>query len=836
MRKLLLAALALLASSCVYAQNGQTSGILYASDFAQWSLPQGNSPTAGMIQWPTSAICTVSSNGYSFVAVKVGRPLTIIDVNPSLTETVTPVAVTTSGGSCTVTATMANVHSSYSVRSGTAGLQEAIDYSSKLVGGSVVLLTPGWTVAGGTTGMILAASGSSGVSLLDERLATICAYVWGGSSYASGGCGTGNASLNVVSLQTFAGPLAGPSFTMTGSQTANTFLAAPNGSSGAPTFRAMVASDVPTLNQNTTGTASGLSANITESQVTNLTTDLGNRALTSTTVNGHALSSNVTVSASDITTGTLPHAQLPALVSGDIPNNAANTSGTAGGLTGSPAITVSNVTDTGAQSGSGFSCLQINTAGLISNTGSTCGTGGTGFPSATDTFDVVKVNPGATPSIVTAAQEGRWDAVINGGADNTGSVDASTILNNELTTLCASSTPVRIHLAAGTYKVNSGILISATSTTCKNLVIEGDGPNTILQTTNSYGIWYDNTSGSGNEHFNGPTIRHLQIQCTAASTCLSGIRLTQTAGWVLEDLLITGFSGQTSYATGTISSTGSTINCSGCTFTSAMAADHGFIEVTNGTATSRAEIASFNSGTQLTIFASAFPTGNLGGGTAYAVVYGGDGVTLDPGTGYVQYGTIKDVYFSGNLVGIHGWCGSGGAASRVSVMGKRDYISPNPTTRITDSIGMYLCGADTFDFAAPINNVATGIVLDHAHANIIRGEVEDNSTYAAVTTCNGGVATQNCTQGAEVTSDANSHGWNNFFDGFYAYLVGTVYRFDNSTGAFNSSIIGDRSLSGQYTTHYDFYGTTTCPGNASGIPVIVNDYDCNHALVTQTVN
>jgi lysophospholipase L1-like esterase len=50
---------------------------------------------------------------------------------------------------------------------------------------------------------------------------------------------------------------------------------------------------------------------------------------TSTAVNGHALSSNVTVSASDLTTGTLPHAQLPTLLSGDIPNNAANTSGNA---------------------------------------------------------------------------------------------------------------------------------------------------------------------------------------------------------------------------------------------------------------------------------------------------------------------------------------------------------------------------------------------------------------------------------------------------------------------------------------------------------------------------
>ena len=39
-------------------------------------------------------------------------------------------------------------------------------------------------------------------------------------------------------------------------------------------------------------------------------------------------------SASNLTTGSLPHAQLPALVSTDIPNNAANTSGTAANITG----------------------------------------------------------------------------------------------------------------------------------------------------------------------------------------------------------------------------------------------------------------------------------------------------------------------------------------------------------------------------------------------------------------------------------------------------------------------------------------------------------------------
>lgn len=46
------------------------------------------------------------------------------------------------------------------------------------------------------------------------------------------------------------------------SQTANTVLAAPNGSAGTPTFRALVAADVPTLNQNTTGTAANVTGTV----------------------------------------------------------------------------------------------------------------------------------------------------------------------------------------------------------------------------------------------------------------------------------------------------------------------------------------------------------------------------------------------------------------------------------------------------------------------------------------------------------------------------------------------------------------------------------------------
>jgi len=60
------------------------------------------------------------------------------------------------------------------------------------------------------------------------------------------------------------------------------------------------------------GSAATVQTNLT-SEVTRATTAEGLLVAKTTTVNGHALSANVTVSASDITTGTLPVAQLPTI-------------------------------------------------------------------------------------------------------------------------------------------------------------------------------------------------------------------------------------------------------------------------------------------------------------------------------------------------------------------------------------------------------------------------------------------------------------------------------------------------------------------------------------------
>ena len=90
--------------------------------------------------------------------------------------------------------------------------------------------------------------------------------------------------LTSTDWTTFNGKQAALGFTPlnpTTSQTANTVYAAPNGSAGAPTFRAIVAADVPTLNQSTTGSA----ATLTTGRTVAITGDL---SYTSGSFNGSA--------------------------------------------------------------------------------------------------------------------------------------------------------------------------------------------------------------------------------------------------------------------------------------------------------------------------------------------------------------------------------------------------------------------------------------------------------------------------------------------------------------------------------------------------------------------
>jgi hypothetical protein len=93
--------------------------------------------------------------------------------------------------------------------------------------------------------------------------------VTGTSPVASSGGTTPAISLNAAYGDTL-NPYA--------SKTANYVLAAPNGSAGVPTFRAIVAGDIPTLNQNTTGSAASLSSTLAVAS--------GGTGLTATPTNG----------------------------------------------------------------------------------------------------------------------------------------------------------------------------------------------------------------------------------------------------------------------------------------------------------------------------------------------------------------------------------------------------------------------------------------------------------------------------------------------------------------------------------------------------------------------
>jgi len=114
--------------------------------------------------------------------------------------------------------------------------------------GSITVSNSGVTSAVAGTG--ISVSGATGAVTISNTGVT---SVTGTSPVVSSGGAT-----PAISLATAYGDTLNPY----ASKTANYVLAAPNGSAGVPTFRAVVAADIPTLNQNTTGTASNVTGTV----------------------------------------------------------------------------------------------------------------------------------------------------------------------------------------------------------------------------------------------------------------------------------------------------------------------------------------------------------------------------------------------------------------------------------------------------------------------------------------------------------------------------------------------------------------------------------------------
>lgn len=124
-----------------------------------------------------------------------------------------------------------------------------------------------------------------------------------------------------------------------GSKTANFVLAAPNGTAGVPTFRAVVAADIPTLNQNTTGTASNVTGTVAIANGGTGQTSRQNAmdALAGAVTSGQYLRGNGT----DVV--------MSAIQAGDVPTLNQNTTGSA-------------ATFTSTSQNSQFNSVGVNTA------------------------------------------------------------------------------------------------------------------------------------------------------------------------------------------------------------------------------------------------------------------------------------------------------------------------------------------------------------------------------------------------------------------------------------------------------------------------------------------
>jgi hypothetical protein len=155
------------------------------------------------------------------------------------------------------------------------------------------------------------------------------------------------------------------------SKTANHILAAPNGTAGVPTFRAIVAADVPTLNQSTTGNAATVTTN---ANLAGPVTSTGNTtAIANGAISNAMLANGAVANLSGTNTGdNATNSQYSGLVS-----NATHT----GDATGNVALTVKGINGT---------LLSNLTTGILKNTTST------GVPSIAVAADFPILNQNTT--------------------------------------------------------------------------------------------------------------------------------------------------------------------------------------------------------------------------------------------------------------------------------------------------------------------------------------------------------------------------------------------------------------------------------------------------------
>ena len=289
------------------------------------------------------------------------------------------------------------------------------------------------------------------------------------------------------------------------SKTANFVLAAPNGSAGVPTFRAVVAADIPILNQNTTGTASNVTGTvaIANGGTGETTRQAAMDALAGAVTSGQYLRGNGT----DVV--------MSAIQAADVPTLNQNTTGTASNVTGTVAI---------ANGGTGQTTRQDAMdalAGAVTSGQYLRGNGTDVVMSAIQAADVPTLNQNTTG---TAANVTGTVAIANGGTGQTTKTAAFDALSPTTTQgdiiYNNGTNNVRLPIGANTY------VLTSNGTTVSWSAPAGGGSNIT-----ALGMWENNrtisanyTVGTGNSSMSSGPI-----------TINSGVSVTVPAGsrWVV---------------------------------------------------------------------------------------------------------------------------------------------------------------------------------------------------------------------------------------------------------------------------------------------------------------